>query len=1062
MHSRKFIKTAACMFLALSILSAGVPVRTFADEQGSSAEVLYDEGGSATTASSENTGSSTGTADDSSADLLADSGAGTVSTDPITESSAQTYSTETISSADGVNTDMSAASATQSDSSADMSSASGTRTDSSTVPTEAAAAVSAEQQDAALAGAQGADAGINSGLYYISTKNDDNVVLDVSNASMDNFANVQLYRKNSGLGQVFRIIPLENGLYEIQDYNSDKMLDVAGGSTLNRANVQQYEANNSAAQKWYITASKETGYVTIVSSASGKVLDADGGAFSNGTNVQIYSSNDSAAQQWKVTPVGNDILTQASRLMAAGLSDGWYTIHMKNEPGKTLDISGGSLDDGGNVQVYSANNSDTQIFGVSSLGNGLYSIRSFSSGKVIDLSGGCIDKGTNIQQYGWNESQAQKWYIEQDSATGAYTISSSLCSRRVLETAGGSTADGANVQLYDFNAGYGQYWSFEPVEEAAVHRISDGIYTIASSIDNSKVLDVDSASFDNGANIQLYKSNGTNAQKFMVRCIDRSTYTYSITNVNSRKSIDVYNGLSANGTNVQQYGWNGSAAQRWQIIYSNGSYLIRSSCGGLCLDLEDGQALNCKNIQIYESNNSKAQRWEFISTQAKAPAARLYTIESAADISEVIDVLGADWHSFANIQLFSSNGTNAQKFYLYINGDGTYSMLNCATGKMMDVRGGSREAGANVQQYASNGTAAQKWRFEPTGDADGSYYIISAASGLALDLEGGVISDSTNVQIWNLNYSKAQKFIMQPVSASNGWLTDISGNRSYQTGSGLLKGWNKIDGNWYYFDGNGILKTNCIIDNYNVNADGVRTGATIPSLAQNSSVSLSAGSKTLTGLLANAMVPCGRTLYIWGGTGTDDTEDSAKIGYLASWGTFFANHATSDYDYTQYRYAYGSGLDCSGYIAWVVYNTLYSKNDQADIVTTSSVIASTYIENGWSYEDRANYYPGDIVSMNGHVWMCLGKCSDGSILLVHTSPKGTQISGTAGKAVELASYYMKKYFSSWPYAVRTVGTSYLNYINKATWYTDGKGVLTDPDGLKSASAENVMRFILGS
>ena len=37
-----------------------------------------------------------------------------------------------------------------------------------------------------------------------------------------------------------------------------------------------------------------------------------------------------------------------------------------------------------------------------------------------------------------------------------------------------------------------------------------------------------------------------------------------------------------------------------------------------------------------------------------------------------------------------------------------------------------------------------------------------------------------------------------------------------------------------------------------------------------------------------------------------------------------------------------SGLYCSGYIAWVVYNTLYSKNDQADIVTTSSVIASTY------------------------------------------------------------------------------------------------------------------------
>ena len=37
-------------------------------------------------------------------------------------------------------------------------------------------------------------------------------------------------------------------------------------------------------------------------------------------------------------------------------------------------------------------------------------------------------------------------------------------------------------------------------------------------------------------------------------------------------------------------------------------------------------------------------------------------------------------------------------------------------------------------------------------------------------------------------------------------------------------------------------------------------------------------------------------------------------------------------------------------------------------------------------KNRTNYYPGDIVSMNGHVWMCLGKCSDGGILLVHTSP----------------------------------------------------------------------------
>ena len=30
--------------------------------------------------------------------------------------------------------------------------------------------------------------------------------------------------------------------------------------------------------------------------------------------------------------------------------------------------------------------------------------------------------------------------------------------------------------------------------------------------------------------------------------------------------------------------------------------------------------------------------------------------------------------------------------------------------------------------------------------------------------------------------------------------------------------------------------------------------------------------------------------------------------------------------------------------------------------------------------------PGDIVSQPGHVWICLGRCPDDSILLIHSSP----------------------------------------------------------------------------
>ena len=225
------------------------------------------------------------------------------------------------------------------------------------------------------------------------------------------------------------------------------------------------------------------------------------------------------------------------------------------------------------------------------------------------------------------------------------------------------------------------------------------------------------------------------------------------------------------------------------------------------------------------------------------------------------------------------------------------------------------------------------------------------------------------------------------------------------------------------------------------------------------------GKRTLKSYLQNALVPCGRTLYIWGG-GWDDS-DASIIGYQKKWQKFFKKHASSGYDYTNYRYSYGNGLDCSGFAAWTLYNTLYTKSGGAWLVYQSTTVASTYYKKGWAklskYSQSQTYKPGDVVSMDGHVWISLGQCSDKSVLLVHSSPKGVQISGTSGKAAKLAAHYMKKYFPEWPYAARTVGSSYLNYVGKARWKVTGKNaILSDPDGIQKMSANQVMKVLLGS
>ena len=223
--------------------------------------------------------------------------------------------------------------------------------------------------------------------------------------------------------------------------------------------------------------------------------------------------------------------------------------------------------------------------------------------------------------------------------------------------------------------------------------------------------------------------------------------------------------------------------------------------------------------------------------------------------------------------------------------------------------------------------------------------------------------------------------------------------------------------------------------------------------------------RTLRNYLAAALVPCGRTLYIYGGGWGE--KDYAVTGYQNSWYTFFKKKATPGYNYKKYKYKHGKGLDCSGFAAWTLYNTLYTGDKQADLRCSSNKVAAWYADRGWADLSTGSadmtFRPGDVVSRSGHVWICLGSCSDKSVLFIHSTPQGVQISGTVGQAARLARHYMKKYFTEWPYEAKTVRTSYLKYVGKARWRLSGDGtVLSDPEGMQNKSADEVMKILLGN
>lgn len=184
---------------------------------------------------------------------------------------------------------------------------------------------------------------------------------------------------------------------------------------------------------------------------------------------------------------------------------------------------------------------------------------------------------------------------------------------------------------------------------------------------------------------------------------------------------------------------------------------------------------------------------------------------------------------------------------------------------------------------------------------------------------------------------------------------------------------------------------------------------------------------TIEALLKHSLEPIGTTMYVWGGGwNKEDTaggKETKTIGLSPKWKEF-ASKQDATYDYTQYEYQIHDGLDCSGYIGLVVYNTMETKNNQINYVKESGSILKYYKQKGFGKiipaQDIKNYKPGDLLANSEHIYMVLGQYKDGSVLLVHSSPPGVRIAGTPdqegdldSQAITAAKKIMEREYPAW-------------------------------------------------
>lgn len=486
-----------------------------------------------------------------------------------------------------------------------------------------------------------------------------------------------------------------------------------------------------------------------------------------------------------------DIDTLAAEKRNA-LADGTYTISTLLNSNYVLDVKDGSTSNGANIQLYEANDTAAQQFKVSHDSQGYVTFTNVKSGRVLDLNGAIVKDAGNIQQYTSNGTRAQKWIVKQDG--NGYVVMSAINPNYILDLNGGSVRNGSNIQLHSVTGSNSQRWNItkyvskdERINSLAAQNkntLADGVYEINSVKNSNYTLDVNSASTRNGANVQLYLRNGTQAQAFRVSHDSQGFVTF--TNINSGKVIDLDGAITKNGRNIHQYASNGTRAQKWIVQQSGSGYSIVSAIDtSFALDIRNGSVYSGSNIQLYKSNNTAAQQWTFNKYVTERERCDSYASQNKdrmvdgvyyiknQNVGFALDVADGSLYGGANVQLYSLNKTNAQKWKITHDSTGYVSFQNVGSGMYLTASGSGITA--NVYQQKQTNDYNQKWIV--MFDNNQNLRIVSALnSTMVLDVKDGKIRRCSNIQLYTSNNTNAQKWVFEYINTNaTGGLMQIMG-----------------------------------------------------------------------------------------------------------------------------------------------------------------------------------------------------------------------------------------------------------------------------------------------
>lgn len=458
--------------------------------------------------------------------------------------------------------------------------------------------------------------------------------------------------------------------------------------------------------------------------------------------------------------------THGKELQGIYLPDGVYQLRTIDD----LALSFDGVDNGANTNIALADSGNTlQQFKLTRDGK-YYKFQNVRTGKYLGVYNNESDNGTKVELQNSNDGCAQKWLIQNsDNKYRLISACASEANTKSLDVSGAMTgAVGTKVQIWSSNSSNAQRWRLVNLSPATAE---NGIFSFKTTA--GKMLTPSSEQHGAGVNMTIWENTTSATNRF--RLDKAEDGSYRIINVKSGLYLAVYSAWTTDGTNaILYYQDDNTCAQRWIAEKIGDGYMFKNSCSNKSLDIDGGAVgTNNRKVQIWSNNASDAQKWILVQPNTMQDISNgTYVIDSVMTDDLRLDVVGGNkYTNGANIQTWSKNGSNNQKFiFSYDANTGYYTISsNLDKNLRLDVAGGS--ANGNIQLYGANDSCAQQWLLMPAGN--NSYYIVSACSRTVIDIAGGDSKSGTNVGLWDNLGSANQKWaISNPGNLVNGPVPD--------------------------------------------------------------------------------------------------------------------------------------------------------------------------------------------------------------------------------------------------------------------------------------------------